>query len=51
MYKKVESELEAQRVQLDMEKKLRDSISLAKKTKKKIELKEKDSIAAKTGQK
>ena len=40
MYKKVESELEAQRVQLDMEKKLRDSISLAKKTKKKIELKE-----------
>tara|TARA_R110000744_G_scaffold11849_2_gene35800 strand:+ start:3957 stop:4391 length:435 start_codon:yes stop_codon:yes gene_type:complete len=51
MYKKVESELEAQRVQLDMEKKLRDSISLAKKTKKKIELNEKDSIAAKTGQK
>ncbi|WP_282178558.1 DUF4296 domain-containing protein [Maribacter stanieri] len=51
MYKKVESELEAQRVQLDMEKKLRDSISLAKKTKKKIELKEKDSIGAKTGQK
>lgn len=51
MYKKVESELEAQRVQLDIEKKLRDSISLAKKTKKKIELKEKDSIAAKTGQK
>ncbi|WP_282112128.1 DUF4296 domain-containing protein [Maribacter stanieri] len=51
MYRKVESELEAQRVQLDMEKKLRDSISLAKKTKKKIELKEKDSIAAKTGQK
>ncbi|HDZ05173.1 hypothetical protein LCGC14_0082380 [marine sediment metagenome] len=51
MYKKVESDLEAQRVQLDTEKKFRDSLSLAKKNKKKMELKEKDSIAAKSGQK
>lgn len=51
MYKKVESDLEAQRVQLDTEKKLRDSLSLADKNKKKMELKEKDSIAAKSGQK
>ncbi|WP_036157043.1 DUF4296 domain-containing protein [Maribacter forsetii] len=44
MYKKVESDLEDQRLKLEAEKKVRDSLSVAEKSKKDIDIKKKDSV-------
>lgn len=46
MYKKVESDLEEQRLQLEEEKKVRDSLSVAEKSKKDIDIKKKDSVSS-----
>jgi len=46
MYKKVESDLEEQRLQLEEEKKVRDSLSAAEKSKKDINIKKKDSVSS-----
>jgi len=46
MYKKVESDLEDQRLKLEAEKKVRDSLSVAEKSKKDIEIKKKDSVSS-----
>jgi len=46
MYKKVESDLEEQRLQLEEEKKVRDSLSAAEKSKKDIDIKKKDSVSS-----
>ncbi|MEP2239551.1 MAG: DUF4296 domain-containing protein [Maribacter sp.] len=51
MYKKVEAELEEQRLALEAEKKVRDSLSVAEKSKKDIDIKKKDSVATKNVQK
>ncbi|MEP2279531.1 DUF4296 domain-containing protein [Maribacter sp.] len=51
MYKKVEAELEEQRLALEAEKKVRDSIGVAEKSKKDIDIKKKDSVATKNVQK
>ncbi|WP_282117634.1 DUF4296 domain-containing protein [Maribacter aquivivus] len=51
MYKKVESDLEDQRLKLEAEKKIRDSLSLVEKSKKDIDIKTKDSISSKSVQK
>ncbi|MDO6471107.1 DUF4296 domain-containing protein [Maribacter sp. 1_MG-2023] len=51
MYKKVESDLEDQRLKLEAEKKIRDSLSLVEKSKKNIDIKTKDSISSKSVQK
>lgn len=51
MYKKVESDLEDQRLKLEAEKKIRDSLSLMEKSKKNIDIKTKDSISSKSVQK
>ncbi|WP_300023690.1 DUF4296 domain-containing protein [uncultured Maribacter sp.] len=51
MYKKVESDLEEQRLKLEAEKKIRDSLSIAEKTKQNIEIKKKDSVSSKNVQK
>ncbi|WP_282048460.1 DUF4296 domain-containing protein [Maribacter aquivivus] len=48
MYKKVESDLEDQRLKLEAEKKIRDSLSLVEKSKKDIDIKTKDSISSKS---
>ncbi|WP_299321984.1 DUF4296 domain-containing protein [uncultured Maribacter sp.] len=51
MYKKVESDLEDQRLKLEAEKKVRDSLSLLEKSKKDIDIKTKDSLSSKSVQK
>ncbi|WP_282075120.1 DUF4296 domain-containing protein [Maribacter aquivivus] len=51
MYKKVESDLEDQRLKLEAEKKIRDSLSLVEKSKKNIDIKAKDSVSTKSVQK
>ncbi|TDT41831.1 uncharacterized protein DUF4296 [Maribacter spongiicola] len=51
MYKKVESDLEEQRLKLEAEKKVRDSLSLVEKSKKNIDIKAKDSVSSKSVQK
>ncbi|SHJ45472.1 protein of unknown function [Maribacter aquivivus] len=51
MYKKVESDLEDQRLKLEAEKKIRDSLSLVEKSKKNIDIKAKDSLSSKSVQK
>ena len=51
MYKKVESDLEDQRLKLENEKKIRDSLSLVEKSKKNIDIKAKDSVSSKSVQK
>ena len=51
MYKKVESDLEDQRLKLEAEKKIRDSLSLVEKSKKNIDIKAKDSLSTKSVQK
>ncbi|TDS12613.1 uncharacterized protein DUF4296 [Maribacter caenipelagi] len=51
MYKKVESDLEDQRLKLEDEKKIRDSLSLVEKSKKNIDIKGKDSVSSKSVQK
>ncbi|WP_299800497.1 DUF4296 domain-containing protein [uncultured Maribacter sp.] len=51
MYKKVESDLEDQRLKLEAEKKVRDSLSLLEKSKKNIDIKTKDSLSSKSVQK
>lgn len=51
MYKKVESDLEDQRLKLEAEKKIRDSLSLVEKSKKNIDIKTKDSVSSKSVQK
>lgn len=50
MYKQVEKELEEQRLKLEAEKKVRDSMNQAEKVKKNIDLKEKDSTSIKSVQ-
>ncbi|MGO4919266.1 DUF4296 domain-containing protein [Maribacter spongiicola] len=51
MYKKVESDLEEQRLKLEAEKKIRDSLSLVEKSKSKIDKLAKDSIPSSDVQK
>ncbi|WP_424003056.1 DUF4296 domain-containing protein [Maribacter sp. IgM3_T14_3] len=51
MYKKVESDLEEQRLKLEAEKKIRDSLSLVEKSKSKIDKLAKDSIPSNDVQK
>lgn len=51
MYKKVESDLEDQRLKLENEKKIRDSLSLVEKSRKNIDIKAKDSVSSKSVQK
>jgi hypothetical protein len=51
MYKKVESDLEDQRLKLEAEKKVKDSLSLLEKSKKNIDIKTKDSLSSKSVQK
>ena len=51
MYKKVESDLEGQRLQLETEKRIRDSLSVVEKSKKNIDIKVKDSVSSKSVQK
>ncbi|SIP94462.1 DUF4296 domain-containing protein [Maribacter ulvicola] len=52
MYKKVESDLEKQRLQLEAEKKIRDSLNMVEKTKKKdIKIIKKDPVSSKSVQK
>ncbi len=47
MYKKVESNLEDQRLKLEAEKRVRDSLRVAEKTKENIDIKKKDSVSTK----
>lgn len=47
MYKKVESDLEEQRLKLEAEKRVRDSLRVAEKTKENIDIKKKDSVSTK----
>ena len=47
MYKKVESDLEDQRLKLEAEKRVRDSLRVAEKTKENIDIKKKDSVSTK----
>ena len=51
MYKKVESDLEDQRLKLETEKRIRDSLSVVEKSKKNIDIKAKDSVSSKSVQK
>ncbi|WP_324025109.1 DUF4296 domain-containing protein [Maribacter sp. BPC-D8] len=51
MYKKVESDLEDQRLKLETEKRIRDSLSVVEKSKKNIDIKVKDSVSSKSVQK
>lgn len=51
MYKKVESDLENQRLKLETEKRIRDSLSVVEKSKKNINIKAKDSVLSKSVQK